>query len=347
MTLILYTQPRCHFCEIMKRLLGKMDEAEGFETVDITKDPEAKAFIKKKGHRTVPMLYWRVPGQDVWINRDIDTRKLTGENLGQRIKDAIASTKKDNCLVFDVDGTLTPSRQKIDPKHAEIILNLAKTVDIYILTGSDFPKTKEQLGEITKAVKGCYQCAGNELWVNDELVQSAPQFDMPKMMLAWCKQKMEESKFPHRTGKKHVDLRAGMMNFSIIGRGCTKKQRQNYIDHDNKTDEREALAKEFNELFHTYSAQIAGETGIDICENGRDKGQVYKPLEEMYNSIIFFGDDTQDGGNDYPFAMKIQSFPHRCFHVTGPEDTFETLEGIKRLFVNEWPGQDSGIEGQL
>ena len=143
---------------------------------------------------------------------------------------------------------------------------------------------------------------------------------------------MEESKFPHRTGSKHVDLRPGMMNFSIIGRGCTNEQRQEYIEYDKKNDERQELADEFNGLFHTYSAQIAGETGIDICENGRDKGQVYKPLEELYNSIIFFGDDTQEGGNDYPFASKIESFPHRCFHVTDPEDTFETLQAIEKLF---------------
>ena len=345
--LVLYTQPRCHYCEIMKRMLSKMDEAEGFQTVDITKDPEARSFLKKKGHKTVPMLYLKVPDHEIWINKDIDTRKLTGENLGKRITDAIAQTKKDNCLVFDVDGTLTPSREKIDPAHAEIIMDLASKVDVYLITGSDFPKTKEQLGDITKVVKGSYQCAGNELWVNDKLVQSVPEFNMSKVMVQWCKQKLEESRFPHRTGKKHIDLRPGMMNFSILGRGCTKAQRKQYIDYDTKNNEREVLASEFNSIFHTYSAQIAGETGIDVCERGRDKGQVYKPLETLYNSIIFFGDDTQEGGNDYPFAKQIEGFPHRCFHVSGPEETFESLEGIKRLFIDSWPGQDSGIEGQL
>ena len=316
-------------------MLGKMDEAEGFQIVDITKDAEAKAFMRKKGHRAVPMLYWRVPGHDVWVNKDIDTRKLTGENLGKRITDAIAETKKDNCVVFDVDGTLTPSREKIDPIHAETLLEFAKKTDVYILTGSDFPKTKEQLGEITKVVKGCYQCVGNELWINDELVQSTPKFDIPKLMLRWCKEKLSESKFPHRTGKKHVDLRAGMMNFSILGRGCTREQREEYIEYDLEYGEREELANEFNDMFKTFSAQIAGETGIDISEVGKDKGQVFKPLEELYNSIIFFGDDTQPGGNDYPFVEKITGFPHRVFSVTGPEDTFETLESIERLFTNE------------
>jgi len=345
--LILYTQPRCHYCEIMKRMLSKMDGTEDFQAVDITKDPEAKAFLKRKGHKTVPMLYWRVPGHDIWINKDIDTKKLTGENLGQRIKEAIAQTKKDNCLVFDVDGTITPSREKIDPDYAEVIRQLSSSVDIYFLTGSDFAKTKEQLGDLTKVVKGSYQCAGNELWVNDELVKSVPTFTMSTVMVKWCKQRLEESKFPYRTGKKHIDLRPGMMNFSIIGRGCTKKKRQEYIKYDERTNEREILAREFNSVFHSYSAQIAGETGIDVCEDGRDKGQVYKHLEEVYNSIIFFGDDTQEGGNDYPFAKQIQSFPHRCFHVSRPEETFEMLEGIKRLFKPEWPGVDSGIEGQL
>ena len=324
-----------------------MNEVESFEILDITKDHEARSFIRNKGHKTVPMLYWRVPGKDVWVNKDIDTSKLTGENLGKRVKDAIASTKKDNCLVFDVDGTLTPSRAKIDPAHAEIITDLASKVDIYIITGSDFPKTKEQLGDITKVVKGSYQCAGNELWVNDKLVQSVPEFNMSKVMVKWCKLKLAESKFPHRTGVKHIDLRPGMMNFSILGRGCTKEQRKEYIEYDIRHNERESIAREFNEIFQTYSAQIAGETGIDICEQGRDKGQVYKPLEALYNSIIFFGDDTQEGGNDYPFAKQIQSFPHRCFPVDGPEETFESLEGIKRLFFDSWPGQDSGIEGQL
>ena len=348
--LILYTQPRCHFCEIMRRMLSKMDGAEDCKIVDITKDPESKAFLKKKGHKTVPMLYWRVPGHDVWINKDIDTKKLTGDNLGQRIKEAIATTKKDNCLVFDVDGTITPSREKIDPAHAEVLMELSKKVDIYFLTGSDFAKTKEQLGDLTKIAKGSYQCAGNELWVDDKLVKSVPEFNMSKVMVQWCKQQLDLSPFPVRTGKKHIDLRPGMMNFSIIGRGCTKKQRQQYIKYDQKTNEREQLARDFNDIFHRYSAQIAGETGIDVCEEGRDKGQVYKPLQEVYNSIIFFGDDTQEGGNDYPFAKQIQSFPHRCFHVSGPEETFEALEGIKRLFADtasDWPGIDSGCEGEL
>ena len=88
-------------------------------------------------------------------------------------------------------------------------------------------------------------------------------------------------------------------------------------------------------MFKTFSAQIAGETGIDISEVGKDKGQVYEPLKELYNSIMFFGDDTQKGGNDYPFAKQLTGSPHRVFAVSDPQDTFEILESIKGLFDNE------------
>ena len=86
------------------------------------------------------------------------------------------------------------------------------------------------------------------MWVNDELVKSVPTFSMSTVMVRWCKHQMSQSPFPIRTGKKHIDLRPGMMNFSIIGRGCTKKQRQQYIKYDEKTNEREQLARDFNEI---------------------------------------------------------------------------------------------------
>ena len=49
--------------------------------------------------------------------------------------------------IFDVDGTLTPSRQKIDPEFSTFMLNFACEHDVYLVTGSDRDKTLEQVGE--------------------------------------------------------------------------------------------------------------------------------------------------------------------------------------------------------
>ncbi|KAL0625446.1 Phosphomannomutase 1 [Plecturocebus cupreus] len=50
------------------------------------------------------------------------------------------------CL-FDVDGTLTPARQKIDPEVAAFLQKLRSRVQIGVVGGSDYSKIAEQLGD--------------------------------------------------------------------------------------------------------------------------------------------------------------------------------------------------------
>ena len=70
-------------------------------------------------------------------------------------------------FVFDVDGTITESRQWIPKKWSEPFTKLCQSEDVYLVTGSDFAKTKEQLEDITKLVTASYQCAGNETWAGE------------------------------------------------------------------------------------------------------------------------------------------------------------------------------------
>ena len=49
--------------------------------------------------------------------------------------------------VFDVDGTLTPSRLVIDSEFEEFFINWIKDKNVYLLTGSDHENTIEQLDE--------------------------------------------------------------------------------------------------------------------------------------------------------------------------------------------------------
>ena len=52
-----------------------------------------------------------------------------------------------NKFIFDVDGTLTPSRQEIDGDFAVFFGNFCAEHDVYLVTGSDKEKTIEQIGE--------------------------------------------------------------------------------------------------------------------------------------------------------------------------------------------------------
>ena len=48
-------------------------------------------------------------------------------------------------FIFDVDGTLTPSRGKIDPEFSPLFWELTKSEEVYLVTGSDRQKTLEQV----------------------------------------------------------------------------------------------------------------------------------------------------------------------------------------------------------
>ena len=67
--------------------------------------------------------------------------------------------------IFDIDGTLTPSRLPINKEFRVFFLNWLKNKKVYLVTGSDKDKTIEQIGfEIWSSVKRVYQSCGNQIW---------------------------------------------------------------------------------------------------------------------------------------------------------------------------------------
>ena len=201
--------------------------------------------------------------------------------------------------VFDVDGTLTPSRGRIDPAFKEFFLQFQKNNKTYIVTGSDYDKSLEQLGpEILAAAKMVFSCCGNEVRIGNLITYQSPW--KPSLeLLDELARLLEQSKYPVKTGK-HVEVRTGLVNFSIVGRNADKDQRKAYVEYDKLAGERESLAARLSVTFPDLEVGIAGETGLDIYEAGANKAQILKHFTER--PIIFFGDKTRPGGNDHDLA---------------------------------------------
>lgn len=202
-------------------------------------------------------------------------------------------------FVFDVDGTLTPSRGLIDPQFKEFMLEFSAHNDVYLVTGSDHPKTVEQIGtELAMSVQKIYNCSGNDVWEQDKNVYTN-DWKLPKEAEAWLREELEISKFPLRTGL-HIEDRPGMCNFSVVGRNATLSERKLYVEWDEKMEERVNIARLFKQNFPQIEAVVGGETGIDIFPVGADKSQIIKDFEN--DRIMFFGDRMDEAGNDYPLA---------------------------------------------
>lgn len=77
--------------------------------------------------------------------------------------------------LFDVDGTLTEPRQLIEPEIEDTFIDwvLSKNKKVYLVTGSDVEKTKEQLSEdLMDACLGVFTCSGNVFRQDDKIVYS-------------------------------------------------------------------------------------------------------------------------------------------------------------------------------
>jgi len=219
--------------------------------------------------------------------------------------------------VFDVDGTLTPSRSKIDSNFQEFFLKFIKESETYLVSGSDYEKTVEQLGEeICLSVTGVFSCAGNHYMKNGKQVYQT-FFELSEEELKTLDSILKESKFPIKTGS-HIEKRIGLYNFSIVGRNCTREQRKEYVKWDLETNERVKIANRLNESFSKIECTIAGETGIDIYGKGRNKAQI---VNTIGNDIIFFGDRCEPGGNDHAISLVAE----KTFKVNDWKDTHRIL----------------------
>ena len=130
--------------------------------------------------------------------------------------------------IFDVDGTLTPSRVTIDTEFKKFFIEFISKNDVYLATGSDAPKTIEQIGQdVFNAVKRMYNCSGNSVWENGINIYNN-SWTLPTLPYKFLENKLHDSEFKLRTGT-HFDARPGLLNYSIIGRGCDKEQRKEYV----------------------------------------------------------------------------------------------------------------------
>jgi len=226
-------------------------------------------------------------------------------------------------FIFDVDGTLTPSRGIIDLEFKAFFNSFCLMNDVYLVTGSDKPKTVEQISELTyNLCKRVYQCSGSDVWQGDENILKS-EWILPIEARHWLEQVLDDSDFNIRTGN-HIEHRTGMINFSIVGRNANAEQRAAYVKSDDD-GERNYIARAFNNFFPNLQATVGGETGIDISPRGADKSQILRDFKED-DTIHFYGDAMFKSGNDYPLAEALKEYQLGFSHqVDGWEHTWEKL----------------------
>ena len=228
-------------------------------------------------------------------------------------------------FIFDVDGTLTDSRQQIDLSFEVYMIKFCCKYDVYLVTGSDRAKTVEQVGlDIYNRSKRVYNCSGADVYEKDHNVYKS-DWKPSRKLINFLSDELDFSTFPHKTGN-HIEHRPGGINFSILGRGQdSMKHRKEYVKWDINTTERILMSDRIKSEFPDLNIQIGGQTGLDISDS--DKSQILRDFNSE-DELVFFGDMMKEGQNDYPLAVAVDKRGGTNYTVGSWQETYKKLKDL-------------------
>ncbi|KCZ74686.1 hypothetical protein H311_04346, partial [Anncaliia algerae PRA109] len=144
------------------------------------------------------------------------------------------SKRKKILFLFDVDGTLTPSRLKIGKDMKDVLLHLKEKVYIGFVGGSDIAKQKEQVGEDILDLfdygfpeNGVSFYKGNKLISQESILKFLGEENYTSFVNFTLKY-LADLDIPKKRGT-FLELRKSMINISPIGRNCTQEERMEFF----------------------------------------------------------------------------------------------------------------------
>ena len=236
-------------------------------------------------------------------------------------------------FIFDVDGTLTPSRQKISVDFIRSFVDFTCLNHVYLVTGSDRDKTLEQVTpEVYNSCKRVYNCSGSDVYEGDKNVYR-DDWVLSKEMEMFLQDELDFSQFSIRNGN-HIEKRPGGVNFSILGRDPNPfKGREEYVKWDKVHGERRFIALRIMDRFPELTVALGGETGVDIGPVGSDKSQILRDFSAD-DELHFFGDRMEPGGNDHSLGEAVKKMGGYSHHIKSHNE-------VKGVIINSVAERDN------
>ncbi|KAK4528228.1 hypothetical protein GAYE_SCF53G6163 [Galdieria yellowstonensis] len=242
--------------------------------------------------------------------------------------------RTDTLALFDVDGTLTPSRCQASREMLEFLRKLRNEVYTAIVGGSDLAKQEEQLGPtILEDFDYVFSENGLVAYENGKLIHTqnlAKHLGEEKLknVINSCLHYIADLDIPLKRGT-FVEFRKGMLNVSPIGRNCSQEERVEFEKYDQLHGIRRRFVDYLKQQFQSYDLQfsIGGQISFDVFPIGWDKTYCLSFVQHI-PIIHFFGDKTFPGGNDYEIFQDSRTIGHT---VTSPQDTMQQCRELFNL----------------
>ncbi|KJP86197.1 hypothetical protein AK88_04168 [Plasmodium fragile] len=222
--------------------------------------------------------------------------------------------------------------EPIEERLVHVLRKLHSKGDVAlgVVGGSDYRKIIEQIKypeifEFVFSENGVVAHKGKEQFYSDSITKFLGEENM-QQLVDYCLVYIANLRVPKKRGT-FIELRNGMINISPIGRNCTRQEREEFCryDADNsilRTFQLD-LTRNFSQFNLTFS--IGGQISIDCFPSGWDKTFCLRHIEGLFSEVLFFGDKTEKGGNDYEIFHDQRV---RGFSVKSPAETEEIIKSF-------------------
>jgi phosphomannomutase len=238
-------------------------------------------------------------------------------------------------IVFDLDGTLAPSKAALGTDMSALLHDLLGIVKVAVISGGDWPQFQKQLlsnlpqdkrlvnlSVLPTCGTKFFQYSGEwkKLYSEDFTAKEKEQ------ITSSLQKAFGESGFKvEREWGEEIEDRGSQITFSALGQQAPLAEKEKWDPDFAKRKKIKAL---LDPLIPGFSVRLGGATSIDVTKPGIDKAYGIRKLRDLLHislkEMIYIGDALFPGGNDYPAEQAgVVSIA-----VQGPDDTKRVIETI-------------------
>lgn len=243
----------------------------------------------------------------------------------------LSSVMNYELVIFDLDGTLAPSKSPMESDMAELLAKLLEKIKVVVISGGSWAQFEKQ-----------FLASANFSYGQLEQLYLAPTSGASFFMFANKKWRRVYAETLSREEKKRIfdafdyalprggyvppkhphgeliEDRITQVSFSALGQQAPLSLKEKWDPDKNK---RLKIVPFLQEKLPDFEVRVGGTTTIDITKRGVDKAyginKISEELQIPVAKMLFVGDALFEGGNDE--AAKKTGVECRAVH--NPEET--------------------------
>lgn len=249
-------------------------------------------------------------------------------------------------IVFDLDGTLAPSKSNISEEISKLLGTLLSVTKVAVISGGDWPQFEKQLLSKlphdkylkklsllpTSGTKYYEYKSGWEKRYSEDFTE-----EEKKKIISSLKKAVDKSGFKVKdVWGEPIEDRGSQITYSALGQQAPLEEKKKW---DPDFQKRKKIKEILEPSIPEFSVRLGGTTSIDITKPGIDKAYAIRKLRDILSikikEMIFIGDALFENGNDEP----VKETGISTIQVKGPGETKLVIEAIIAcLYEDQYSG---------